>query len=34
MMEKQILGFKPAARLEYAGDAHADRVQARKHRFK
>jgi hypothetical protein len=29
MTEKQILGFKPVARLEHAGDEHTDRMQAR-----
>jgi hypothetical protein len=32
MTEKQILGFKPAPRLEKVGDEHPKRVQERKHR--
>jgi hypothetical protein len=32
MTEKQILGFKPAPRLEQVGDEHPKRVQERKHR--
>jgi hypothetical protein len=32
MTEKQILGFKPAPRLEQVGDEHSKRVQDRKHR--
>ena len=32
MTEKQILGFKPAPRLEQVGDEHSERVQDRKHR--
>jgi hypothetical protein len=32
MAEKQVLGFKPAARLEQVGDKHSERVQDRKHR--
>ena len=26
MAEKQVLGFKPAARLEQVGDKHSERV--------
>jgi hypothetical protein len=33
MSEKQILGLKPAPRLEQVGDEHPKRVQERKHRF-
>jgi hypothetical protein len=33
MAEKQILGLKPAPRLEQVGDEHAERAQDRKHRF-
>jgi hypothetical protein len=32
MAEKQVLGLKPAARLEQVGDKHSERVQDRKHR--
>jgi hypothetical protein len=32
MPEKQILGFKPAARLEQVGNEHSKRVQDGKHR--
>ena len=32
MTEKQVLGFKPAPRLEQVGDEHSERVQDRKHR--
>jgi hypothetical protein len=32
MTEKQVLGFKPAPRLEQIGDEHSERVQDRKHR--
>jgi hypothetical protein len=32
MTEKQILGFKPAPRLEQVGDEHSEYVQDRKHR--
>ena len=32
MAEKQVLGFKPAPRLEQVGDEHSERVQDRKHR--
>jgi hypothetical protein len=32
MTEKQILGFKPAPRLEQVGDKHSECVQDRKHR--
>jgi hypothetical protein len=32
MTEKQILGFKPAQRLEQVGDEHSERVQDHKHR--
>jgi hypothetical protein len=31
MAEKQILGFKPALRLEQVGDQHSERVQDCKH---
>jgi hypothetical protein len=31
--EKQILGFKPAPRLEHVGDENSERVQDCKHRF-
>ena len=34
MTEKQILGFKPAARLEQVGDEHSERVDDRKHRYR
>jgi len=30
--EKQVLGLKPAPRLEQVGDEHSERVQDRKHR--
>jgi hypothetical protein len=30
--EKQILGFKPAPRLEQVGNEHSERVQDHKHR--
>jgi hypothetical protein len=32
MAEKQILGFKPASRLEQIGDEHSEHVQDCKHR--
>jgi hypothetical protein len=32
MTEKQVLGFKPAPRLEQIGDEHSERVQDRKPR--
>jgi hypothetical protein len=32
MTEEQILGFKPAARLEQVGDQHSEQIQNRKHR--
>jgi hypothetical protein len=32
MTEKQILGFKPAPRLEQVSDEHSERVHDRKHR--
>jgi hypothetical protein len=32
MAEKQILGFKPAPRLEQVGYKHSERVQDCKHR--
>jgi hypothetical protein len=32
MAKKQILGLKPAPRLEQVGDEHSERVQDRKHR--
>jgi hypothetical protein len=32
MAEKEILGFKPALRLDHIGDKHSERVQDRKHR--
>jgi hypothetical protein len=32
MAEKQILGLKPAPRLEQVDDDHAERAQDRKHR--
>ena len=32
MTKKQILRFKPAARLEQVGDEHSERVEDRKHR--
>jgi hypothetical protein len=32
MAQKQILGLKPAPRLEHVGDEHSKRVQNRKHR--
>jgi hypothetical protein len=32
MAEEQILGLKPAPRLEQVGDKHSERVQDRKHR--
>jgi hypothetical protein len=31
MEEKQILGFKPAPRLEKIGDKHPERIKNRKH---
>jgi hypothetical protein len=34
MTKKQILGFKPASRLEKISDEHSERVQDRKHHFK
>ena len=34
MAEKQILGFKPAARLEQVDDQHSERAQDCKHRPK
>jgi hypothetical protein len=34
MAEKQILGFKPAPRLEHVGDQHSERVQDGNHHFK
>jgi hypothetical protein len=34
MAQKQILGFKPASRLELIGDQHCQRVQNCKHRPK
>jgi hypothetical protein len=33
MTEKQILGFKPAPRLEQVDDEYSERVQDRKHCF-
>jgi hypothetical protein len=33
MTEKQILGFKPAPRLEQVSDEHSERVHDRKHCF-
>jgi hypothetical protein len=33
MTKKQILGFKPAVRLEQVGDEHPKRVKDRKHRL-
>jgi hypothetical protein len=33
MSEKQVLGFKPAPRLEQINDEHSERVQDRKHHF-
>src|SRR5260370_5743204 len=32
MKKKQVLGLKPAPRLEQVGDEHSERVQDRKHR--
>ena len=32
MTEKQVLGLKPAPRLEQVGEEHSERVQDRKHR--
>jgi hypothetical protein len=32
MTEKQVLGFKPASRLEDVGDEHREQVQDGKHR--
>ena len=32
MTEKQVLGLKPAPRLEQVGDEHSERAQDRKHR--
>jgi hypothetical protein len=32
MTEKQVLGFKPASRLEDVGDEHHEQVQDGKHR--
>ena len=32
MTEKQVLGFKPATRLEQAGDKYQQHMQDRKHR--
>jgi hypothetical protein len=32
MTEKQILGCKPAPRLERVGDEHSERVQDREYR--
>jgi hypothetical protein len=32
MTEKQVLGFKPASRLEDVGDEHNEQVQDGKHR--
>jgi hypothetical protein len=32
MAQKQVLGLKPAPRLEYVADKHSERVQDRKHR--
>jgi hypothetical protein len=34
MMEKQILGFKPAPRPKQVDDGHSERVQNRKHQCK
>jgi hypothetical protein len=34
MMEKQVLSFKPAPRLEHIGNKHSERVQDRKHHSK
>jgi hypothetical protein len=34
MTEKQVLGFKPAPRLEHVGDEHSERVLDRKYRAK
>jgi hypothetical protein len=31
MAEKQVLGFKPAPRLEQVGDEHSERVKNGKH---
>jgi hypothetical protein len=33
MTEKQILGFKPAPRLEQVGDEYSECVQDCKHRY-
>jgi hypothetical protein len=33
MSEKQILGFKPAPRLEQVGDEYSERVQDCKYRY-
>jgi hypothetical protein len=33
MAEKQILGFKPAPRLEQVDDEHSECVQDCKHRY-
>jgi hypothetical protein len=33
MTEKQILGFKPAPRLEQVGGEYSERAQDHKHRF-
>jgi hypothetical protein len=33
-VEKQILGFRLAPRLEHVGDEHSERMQDRKHRLK
>jgi hypothetical protein len=30
--EKNVLGFKPAPRLEHVGDKHSEHAQDRKHR--
>jgi len=32
MTEEQILGFKPAARLEEVGEQRSEQMQNRKHR--
>jgi hypothetical protein len=32
MTEKQVLGFKPASRLEQVGDEHSERVEDCEHR--
>jgi len=34
MTKKQVLSFKPAARLEQVGDEHSERVEDRKHRYR